>query len=153
MLAANSFDVVLTNLKMPADRRVGALRRIRQDYPETEVILLTAHGSVAGAVDAMRHGAFDYLQKPVSSPTELRITVGRAIERHRLRAFREVHAGSGAPPLTYGAAAMVAVEKSLRKVAATDATVFFLVKVDRARRSRPERCTSGARGRQVRSSP
>ena len=77
LLAANSFDVVLTDLKMPRIDGSALLRQIRQDYPETEVILLTAHGSVAGAVDAMRHGAFDYLQKPVSSPTELRITVGR----------------------------------------------------------------------------
>jgi len=52
--------------------------------------------------------------------------VGRAVERHRLRAFREVHAASGAPPLTYGAPAMATAEKALRKVAATDATVLLL---------------------------
>ena len=126
LLAASSFDVVLTDLKMPHVDGAALLRQIRQDYPETEVIVLTAHGSIASAVDAMRHGAFDYLQKPVSSPAELRLTVGRAVERHRLRAFREVHAASGAPPLTYGAPAMATAEKALRKVAATDATVLLL---------------------------
>jgi two-component system response regulator FlrC len=126
LLAASSFDVVLTDLKMPRVDGAALLRQIRQDYPETEVIVLTAHGSIASAVDAMRNGAFDYLQKPVSSPAELRITVGRAVERHRLRAFREVHAVSGAPPLTYGAPAMATAEKALRKVAATDATVLLL---------------------------
>jgi two-component system, NtrC family, response regulator AtoC len=117
---------VLTDLKMPRVDGAALLRQIRHDYPETEVIVLTAHGSVESAVAAMRNGAFDYLQKPVSSPAELRITVGRAVERHRLRAFREAHAGLGTPPLAYGAPAMVAVEKSLRKVAATDATVLLL---------------------------
>jgi two-component system response regulator AtoC len=126
LLAANSFDVVLTDLKMPRLDGAALLRQIRNEYPDTEVIVLTAHGSVASAVDAMRNGAFDYLQKPVSSPSELRITVGRAVERHRLRAFREVHATAGTPPLTYGAPGMAAVEKSLRKVAATDATVLLL---------------------------
>ena len=126
LLAASSFDVVLTDLKMPRVDGAALLRQIRQDYPETEVIVLTAHGSIASAVDAMRNGAFDYLQKPVSSPAELRLTVGRAVERHRLRAFREVHAASGAPPLTYGAPAMATAEKALRKVAATDATVLLL---------------------------
>jgi two-component system, NtrC family, response regulator AtoC len=126
LLAASSFEVVLSDLKMPRLDGETLLKQIRRDYPETEVIVLTAHGSVSSAVDAMRRGAFDYLQKPVSSPAELRITVERAVERHRLRAFREVHGNSGAPPLTYGAPSMAAIEKSLRKVAATDATVLLL---------------------------
>ena len=126
LLAAHSFEVVLSDLKMPRMDGATLLRQIRQAYPETEVIVLTAHGSIASAVDAMRNGAFDYLQKPVSSPGELRLLVGRAIERHRLRAFREAHTPSGAPPLTYGAPAMAVVEKALRKVASTDATVLLL---------------------------
>jgi two-component system response regulator FlrC len=111
---------------MPRIDGAALLRQVRQDYPETEVIVLTAHGSIASAVDAMRNGAFDYLQKPVSSPAELRFLVGRAIERHRLRAFREALAPPGGPPLTYGAPAMMVVEKALRKVAGTDATVLLL---------------------------
>jgi len=126
LLAASSFEVVLTDLKMPRVDGAALLRQIRQDYPDTEVILLTAHGSIASAVDAMRRGAFDYLQKPVSSPAELRLVVARALERHRLRAFREALAPANASPLTYGAPSMAVVEKSLRKVAGADATVLLL---------------------------
>ncbi|HEY4188737.1 MAG TPA: sigma-54 dependent transcriptional regulator [Polyangia bacterium] len=126
LLAKMSFHVVLTDLRMPTVDGMALLHTIRRDYPDTEVIVLTAHGSIENAVEAMKQGAFDYLEKPISSPTALRLTVGRALERHRLRAREEINGVGGDPPLGYGAPAMVAVEQSLRKVAATNATVLLL---------------------------
>jgi two-component system, NtrC family, response regulator AtoC len=126
LLAERSFHLVLTDLSMPRLGGMGLLREIRHDHPEIEVIVLTAHGSISSAVEAMREGAFDYLQKPVSSPAALRIVVARALERHRLRALKEIADGGAEPPLGYGAPAMRAVEQALRKVAPTNASVLLL---------------------------
>jgi two-component system response regulator AtoC len=69
---------VLTDLRMPGMDGMALLRRVREAQPETEVIVITAHGKVDSAVEAMRLGAFDYLQKPLGSPAELRLLVRRA---------------------------------------------------------------------------
>ena len=126
LLGKSSFHVVLTDLRMPGVDGMALLQTIRRDAPDTEVIVLTAHGSIESAVEAMKQGAFDYLQKPISSPAALRLTVARALERHRLRAREEITEATGDPPLGYGAPAMVPVEQALRKVAATNATVLLL---------------------------
>jgi two-component system response regulator FlrC len=126
-LEREGFEVVITDLKMPGMSGLDLLRRVREQQPEIEVILLTAHGNIDSAVEAMRLGAFDYLQKPIGSLAELRLLVRRAAERHALRSFREAtHAGSDEPELTYGAPVMRPVIDALRKVAATDATVLLV---------------------------
>ena len=126
LLAERGFEVVLTDLKMPNLDGMGLLQRLRDAQPEVEVIVLTAHGTVETALQAMKLGAFDFLQKPISSPAELRMLVARAAERHRLRGFAEVARRDKAPPLSYGSAAMLAVESALRKAAPTEATVLLL---------------------------
>jgi two-component system response regulator FlrC len=118
--------LVLTDLRMPGLGGMDLLRQIRREHPEIEVIVLTAYGSIESAVQAMKEGAFDYVQKPVDSPAALRQTVTRALERHRLRALKEIAAGESEPPLGYGSPAMKAVETALRKVAPTDASVLLL---------------------------
>ncbi|MBI4701320.1 MAG: sigma-54-dependent Fis family transcriptional regulator [Deltaproteobacteria bacterium] len=120
------FQVVVTDLRMPGLDGMELLGRLRAEHPDTEVIVLTAYGSVESAVQAMKLGAFDYLQKPLASPAELRLLVGRAVERHRLRASREAALRGELPPLAYGAPAMEPVVHALRKVAPTDATVLLL---------------------------
>ncbi len=128
LLAKRSFDLVITDLRMPQLDGMELLRRIRAEQPETEVIVLTAHGTVATAVEAIKAGAFDYLQKPISSPAELRLLAGRALERRSLLTLRE-RAKREAPetePLTYGDPAMEPVVEALEKVARTRATVLLL---------------------------
>ena len=125
-LAERAFHLVITDLRMPGLDGLAVVKSVRRDHPETEVIVLTAHGSIEKAVQAMREGAFDFLQKPIGSPAELRAVVARAVERHRLRALQEIGAAPGEPPLGYGAPAMQAVESALRKVAPTNATVLLL---------------------------
>ncbi|HKJ91618.1 MAG TPA: sigma-54 dependent transcriptional regulator [Longimicrobiales bacterium] len=129
LLHERGFDVMLTDLRMPgALDGMDLVRQVRAEQPEMEVIVLTAHGSVESAVEGMKLGALDYLQKPVSSPAQLRLLVARALEHRRLLALqdqsrREAHT---LPPLTYGDPGMAPVVRALDKVAPTNATVLLL---------------------------
>ncbi len=126
-LAARAFDLLVSDLKMPGLDGLSLLRKVRAEQPELEVIVLTAHGTVETAVEAMKLGAFEYLQKPLSGPDELRLVVGRALERRGLqnhKASAELEAAG--PPLGYGDPAMRPVEEALQKVARTAATVLLL---------------------------
>ncbi|MBI4509956.1 MAG: sigma-54-dependent Fis family transcriptional regulator [Deltaproteobacteria bacterium] len=127
-LAAKACHLVITDLRMPRLDGMALLARLRAEAPEVEVIVLTAHGTVETAVQAMKLGAFDYLEKPISGPTELRLLVERALERHRLHAAREAAARpkEDEARLSHGAKAMEAVVLTLRRVAATDTTVLLL---------------------------
>ena len=126
LLDERGFDVVITDLKMPGMDGLQLLRKIRQDQPEIEVIVMTAHGTVDTAVEAMKLGAFEYLQKPLSGPDELRLLVQRAAEHRGLRDRAESTAIQKGPPLTYGDPAMKPVIVAIDKVAKTSATVLLL---------------------------
>ena len=121
-LHARAFDLMITDLKLPGSLDgVDLLRAARREQPEMEVIVLTAHGTVETAVEAMKLGAFDYLEKPVGSPGELRVLVSRALERRKLVAKDEVQREiRRIPPLSYGDPAMEPVTKALEKVAPTN---------------------------------
>ncbi len=128
MVARESFDLLITDLKMPRLDGLALLRRVQADQPELEVVVLTAHGSIDSAVEAMKLGAFDFVQKPIGSPSELRLIAARALERRALRTARDrarLEAPS-LPPLTYGDPVMTPVVDALRKVAPTDASVLLL---------------------------
>src|SRR5215467_12709922 len=130
LLDKSGFDVVVTDLKMPGLDGMALLRKVREEQPEVEVIVLTAHGTVATAVEAMKLGAFEYLSKPLSGPDELRLLVARAVERRGLRDLRdraERAGGEGAAPtLSYGDPSMRAVAQAIEKVARTASTVLLL---------------------------
>jgi len=128
-LHARTFDLLITDLRMPgALDGMDLVRKARGDLPEMEVIVLTAHGTVEAAVEAMKLGAFDFLRKPLGSPAELRLLAGRALERRKLLTLKDVRDrdGGGIPPLTYGDPIMAPVVRSLQKVAPTNATVLLL---------------------------
>jgi DNA-binding NtrC family response regulator len=82
-LREGSFDLVLTDLKMPGMNGIVLLEGILEAAPGVCVILMTAHGSIGTAVDAMKKGAFDYLSKPLDRD-QLLIVLRRAMERVRL---------------------------------------------------------------------
>jgi len=121
-----AYPVVVTDLKMPGMGGDKLAEKLREAFPDTEILVLTAHGTVESAVAAMKLGVFDYLEKPLSGPDELRLLVARALERHHLRARREAGSRDDVPRLSYGGAAMDALEVALRKVAPTEATVLLL---------------------------
>jgi len=83
VLAAAEVDVVVTDLKMPRLDGMGLLERVMEDYPATPVIMITAHGTVATAVDALKKGAFDYVTKPFEQD-ELKNVVLKAVKTRRL---------------------------------------------------------------------
>ena len=57
-------DIVVTDLKLPNVTGVELLRRVKEQLPRTEVAIMTGHGSIESAVEAMRQGAYDYIEKP-----------------------------------------------------------------------------------------
>ncbi|MEO8603233.1 MAG: sigma-54 dependent transcriptional regulator [bacterium] len=127
-LRRHSFHVLITDLRMPRLDGLALLRQARAERPDTEVIVLTAYGAVDTAIEAMKLGAFEYLQKPLASPAELRLLVQRALERRELLALKDhtrQDAGDGVP-LGYGDPAMAPVEDALRKVARTNSTVLLV---------------------------
>jgi DNA-binding NtrC family response regulator len=77
-------DLVVTDLKMPGMSGIHLLRKIRADFPEIMVIMVTAFGTVENAVEAMKAGAYDYITKPVNME-ELRLIVNRGLEHLDLR--------------------------------------------------------------------
>ena len=84
ILSKHAQDLVLTDLKMPGMSGIDLLQRIKQEYPEVIVVVVTAYGTIESAVEAMRMGAHDYIIKPVSSDA-LNLIVSRALEHHRLQ--------------------------------------------------------------------
>src|SRR6478752_292883 len=79
-----NFDVAVFDIMMPGMSGLELLKRYKEAHPECEVILLTGQGSIETAVEAMKLGAYDYLQKPFSLK-ELEGVVDKAFERRRLR--------------------------------------------------------------------
>ena len=82
-LGEDFFQVVISDMRMDGGSGMDLLRWIRTDCPETEIILLTAYGSVENAVEAMKLGAYDYLSKPVDR-RRLSLLIGKALEKQRL---------------------------------------------------------------------
>src|SRR5438552_8261450 len=83
-LTDNYFDVVLSDLKMGGSDGMDVLRTTRALHPTTAVILMTAFGTVNTAVEAMKIGAFDYVQKPFEIE-EMEGKIGKALEVKRLK--------------------------------------------------------------------
>jgi len=75
-----SFDVVLTDIVMPGGSGLDVLAAVHEMDRDAVVILMTAHGTVENAIDALRKGAFDYLTKPFEN-RELLVTIERGLER------------------------------------------------------------------------
>lgn len=129
MLAEAPFDLVITDLKMVGAGGLEVLRAAKQRQPETEVIVLTAYGTVESAVDAMKDGAYDYLSKPIE-PERLLHVVAKALEYKALRKevnqLREQAAVATAFEHIVGRSlVMRAVYEKVRQVSSTTATVLL----------------------------
>jgi two-component system response regulator HydG len=130
-------DVVVTDLRMVPVDGLEVVRRLRETDPEATVVVVSAHGTIASAVDAMRGGAIDFIEKPFS-PEVLRARVEKAIEisreRRGARTARaraealEQDLGREHDPhgLLGGSEAMRRVLEQIRKVAPTDATALIM---------------------------
>ncbi len=87
ILRTESFDAVVTDLRLPGADGVAVLRAALERDSRTSVLLMTAYGSIESAVEAMRAGAFDFVQKPIDLE-QLELRVARAVDHRRL--LREV---------------------------------------------------------------
>ncbi len=128
-LRRQPFDLVLTDLKMPDLSGIALLEEILRAQPGTCVVLMTAHGSIDSAVEAMRKGAFDYLTKPLDREVLL-LAVSRALERTRLvsenRRLREELRGRFRVENLVGAhGSMQEVFRIVHKVARSPSTVLI----------------------------
>src|SRR6187551_386104 len=74
---------VITDLKMPGLDGMSLLKKLSVDYPDVPVVMITAHGSVENAVEAVKLGAFDYLEKPFEQE-QIRQVVAKAISTYSL---------------------------------------------------------------------
>lgn len=83
-LSINRFDLVLTDLSLGDMDGVELVRQVKYHHPATDVIIMTAFGSVSSAVESMKSGAYDYITKPFPRDL-LRATVRRALENHNLK--------------------------------------------------------------------
>lgn len=92
-LESGAFDLVMTDVRMPGLDGFELVRLVKERWPLTEVVMMTAFASVPAAVEAMRLGAYDYIQKPFD-PDDVTLVVTRALERQRER----VHRGGGQAP-------------------------------------------------------
>jgi two-component system, NtrC family, response regulator HydG len=81
--STGAFDLILTDLRMGSVDGIDVLRAVKTAQPLTEIIVMTAYGTIESAVLAMRTGAFDYIQKPFTEE-ELLLKVNRALENRRL---------------------------------------------------------------------
>jgi DNA-binding NtrC family response regulator len=127
---AGNFQLAIVDVRLPGDRDgLDFVSLVHERKPETTVIVITAHGTMETAIDAMRRGAFDFITKPVDL-TLIRQQVGRAIDHHRLRAenraLKDRLANAGEISGIIGNChAMQDVFQQIRQVADTDATVFI----------------------------
>jgi len=125
-----AYDVALLDIRMPGFTGIEVLRHIKEVSPETEVILLTGHATVETAVEALRHGAFDYLTKPCKM-AELDVLLQRVAEKrtliNRSMALEARLKGiEGNARLVGSSPAMNKVQSMISKVAPTDSTVLVL---------------------------
>jgi len=79
-----TIDIVLTDIKMPGDDGLILLRKIKRYFPEMPIILITGHGDKKIAIEAIKHGAFDFLEKPCEEE-ELHATMNRAAKQINLK--------------------------------------------------------------------
>ena len=129
LLEDNGFDLVLTDLVMHEVDGMQILREAKQRDPATEVIVVTGHGSIETAVQAMREGAHDYITKPLNLG-ELRDRVAKALEHRRLverteQLSAQLEERFGFEGVVGQSDAIRRVVQTCRQIAPTDATVLI----------------------------
>lgn len=128
-LKENAFDLVLADIKMPGMNGLELLEEIKRHNPELTVVMMTAHGDIETAVEAMKRGAYDYITKPFDHDA-LVFRLEKAIERSRLlrenqRLQQACLEESGFHGLVGKSTAMQRVIETIQTVAKTDLTVLI----------------------------
>ena len=123
-VAAKDFDLIITDLMMPGMDGLQFLAQLDKLQCSAQTVMITAHGSVSTAVQAMRHGAFDYLEKPFDAD-QLEQIVEHALQQGAVVGKRsQVVAGTDCP-LIGDSPAMQLLKRRIRQVAQSDVTVLI----------------------------
>jgi DNA-binding NtrC family response regulator len=121
--------VMLLDLRLPDMSGLDVLKEVRAKSPGTDIIMLTGHGSIDSAIEAIRMGAFDYMSKPCPLD-ELEVRIGRALERQSLQTRATLVERALTPPDVSGfflgdSAEFRAVVQLIERVAQTDSSVLI----------------------------
>jgi DNA-binding NtrC family response regulator len=121
--------LVISDLRLPDLDGIALLKKTRELVPEAEVVMITGHGSIENAVEAMRLGAYDFIQKPVDGAVLLK-TVTKALEKQRLasenRQLRlQLQQRCGAEALIGDSPVMQSVKQLICQIAPTDVNVLI----------------------------
>ncbi len=121
-LAQGSFDLCLTDMRLPDGNGIELIRHIQQHHPDLPVAMITAHGNMDTAIEALKAGAFDFLNKPVELQA-LRDLVGSALR------LKGVSSEAGAPEsklqLLGSSQAIESIRQMIRKLARSQAPVYI----------------------------
>ena len=127
-LSSGRFDLLISDLKMPKMTGIELLSEAKKLRPEMPVVLMTAFATVQTAVEAMKLGAYDYIQKPFDGE-EIKLLVERTLEHSRLikenAALRRINEANGPRPLIGAGSAMADVKQKIELVAKSNATVLI----------------------------
>ena len=124
----NSFDVIITDLVMNDIDGMHVLQAARSALPDCEVVMVTGHATVPKAVEAMQHGAFNFLEKPIT-PGRLRAVTAKAIEAVQLKQTnlelrQRLDEKFGFEGIVFASEKMHEVIERIKRIAPTDATVL-----------------------------
>lgn len=121
------FQLVLLDIVLPDGSGLDGLKEIRSSYPDAVVIMVTAHGKMESTVEAMKEGAYDYVEKPFDIE-ELKIIVDKAFRdmavREELNSLRSATAEAEEPQIIGRSSRMLKVFKDIGRVASKDITVL-----------------------------
>ncbi len=128
-LGADAFDLVLADIKMPGMNGLELLEYIKKDTPDLTVVMMTAHGDIEMAVQAMKSGAYDFITKPFDHDALL-LRLEKALERSRLlkenlRLQRVCQDGNAFHDLVGKSSKMQRIYETIQMVAKTDLTVLI----------------------------
>ena len=129
LLKGKYFDIIILDLKMPGLGGMDVLKKIKENNPETMVIVITGFATIESAVEAMKHGAYDFIPKPFT-PDSLRAVVKRALDRRELALENvllrsELKESLGSEVIIGRSKSMKKVEELVKKVGPTDTTVLI----------------------------
>ncbi len=129
LLSTRFYDIVLTDISMPRKNGMEVLQYIRNNSPDTICIMITGFGSIEGAVEALRMGAFDYLSKPIK-PSEVVVVIEKALEvrdlkRENISMKEELLSRYSSDRIVGQSEQIKKVFELVNKVAHTDSTVLI----------------------------
>jgi DNA-binding NtrC family response regulator len=133
LISSNVFDVMLCDIRLPRIDGLTLFRRVRQESPGTDVILITAHAAVADAVAALKEGAYDYITKPFDIDEIVlqmeRIAAQRALKRELEQARAELsqrkNGSNGTRAIIGRSPPMLRLSDRVETIAQSDAPVLI----------------------------